>query len=191
VEIQRGFLSFMPPELMGCHVGASPAHATGRVQPLDFRASVAVVGHLGVELDPAKLDDGDRAALTDWIAFYKHWRDLLHGGQVWLGDGGDGLVWQAQGTREHFLVFAHQLTPPQRRRPQPLALPFLDDAPRAVTLLLGSGFGGAYRYPLPPFFTAMLRAPQHFAGSWLRYAGLPMPMLRAEGTAIFLVEKEK
>ncbi|NJS14371.1 MAG: alpha-galactosidase, partial [Sphingopyxis sp.] len=71
VDIQRGFLSFMPPELMGSHVGASPAHATGRVQPLDFRASVAVTGHLGVELDPAKLSEGDRVALADWIAFYK------------------------------------------------------------------------------------------------------------------------
>ena len=27
-QIQRGFLAFLPPELMGSHVGASPAHAT-------------------------------------------------------------------------------------------------------------------------------------------------------------------
>jgi alpha-galactosidase len=188
VAIQRGFLAFMPPELMGSHVGASPAHATGRTQRLDFRASVAVTGHLGVELDPAKLSDADRAGLADWIGFYKHWRGLLHGGQLWLGDGGDGLVWQAQGAHDRFLLFVHQLTPPQRRRPQPLALPFVDDAARRVTLLRATGLGGAYRFPLPPLFAAMQDGPQRFAGSWLRGAGLPLPMLRAEGAAVFLIE---
>ena len=188
VDIQRGFLAFMPPELMGSHVGASPAHATGRTQPLGFRAAVAVTGHLGVELDPAKLSDRDRAELADWIAFYKQWRGLLHGGQLWCGDGGDGLVWQAQGPRERFLLFAYQLTPPLRRRPQPLALPFLDDMPRAVTLLRGTGLGGAYRQPLSPLFSAMQAAPQRFEASWLRHAGLPMPPISAEGAAIFLIE---
>ena len=187
IDIQRGFLSFMPPELMGSHIGASPAHATGRTQPLDFRASVAVTGHLGVELDPATLTDADRAALMDWIVFYKQWRGLLHGGQVWLGAGRDGLVWQAQGRADRFLLFVHQRTPPQRRRPQPLALPFLGDGTHAVTLLRGTGLGGAYPYPLPPLFTAMQTAPQPFAGNWLRHAGLPMPMLKAEGAAVFLI----
>lgn len=189
VPIQRGFLAFMPPEVMGSHVGASPAHATGRTQRLGFRASVAVMGHLGVELDPAKLNDADRAALSDWIEFYKDWRSVLHGGIVWQGAGGDGLVWQAQGHPDRFLLFAHQLTPPQRRRPQPIALPFLDDAPRAVTLLRTVGMGGPYRMPAPPLFAAMQETPQRFSGSWLRAAGLPMPPLRAEGAAIFLVER--
>ena len=147
-----------------------------------------MTGHLGVELDPAKLSDRDRAELADWIAFYKQWRGLLHGGQLWCGDGGDGLVWQAQGPRERFLLFAYQLTPPLRRRPQPLALPFLDDMPRAVTLLRGTGLGGAYRQPLSPLFSAMQAAPQRFAASGLRPAGLPMPPVSAEGAAIFLVE---
>ena len=191
VDIQRAFLAFMPPELMGSHVGASPAHATGRTQRLAFRASVAVTGHLGVELDPAQMNDKDRTELVDWIAFYKDWRDLLHGGQVWLGDGDDGLMWQAQGTRERFLLFTYQLTPPLRRRPQPLVLPFLDDADRAVTLLRGTGLGGTWHQPLPPLFAAMQEAPQRFTGSWLRHAGLPQPSLRAEGVAVFLVETEK
>jgi alpha-galactosidase len=97
-------------------------------------------------------------------------------------------VWQAQGTPERFLLFAYQLTPPLRRRPQPLLLPFVDDGARAITLLRGSGLGGAWHQPLPPLFAAMQTAPQHFAGSWLRHAGLPLPPLRAEGAAIFLIE---
>jgi alpha-galactosidase len=189
IAIQRSFLAFMPPELMGSHVGASPAHATGRIQPLGFRASVAITGHLGVELDPAQLSDADRTELTDWIAFYKRWRDVLHTGQVWLGDGGDGLVWQAQGTADRFLLFVHQRTPPLRRRPQPLPLPFVGDAHRRVTLLRGVGLGGPYGIGVPPLFDALQGAGQLFAGSWLRAAGLPLPALTAEGAAVFLVEQ--
>jgi alpha-galactosidase len=39
VSIQRGFLQFMPPEVMGSHVGACPAHSTGRMQSMPFAAA--------------------------------------------------------------------------------------------------------------------------------------------------------
>jgi alpha-galactosidase len=189
IAIQRSFLAFMPPELMGSHVGASPAHATGRMQRLGFRAAVAMTGHLGIELDPAKMSDKDRAELAEWIGFYKEWRGLLHSGQVWLGDGGDGLLWQAQGTAERFLLFAYQTQPPLRRRPQPVTLPFIADGPHRVRLLRSSGMGGAYRQPAPPLFATMSATGQAFDGSWMRAAGLPMPPLRAEGAVIFLIER--
>jgi Cd2+/Zn2+-exporting ATPase len=67
VSIQGGFQAFFPPELMGAHVGASPAHATGRRQSLGFRAGEALPGHFGVELDPAKLPETERAELAGWI----------------------------------------------------------------------------------------------------------------------------
>ncbi len=188
IAIQRGFLAFMPPEMMGSHVGASPAHATGRVQPMGFRAVVAMTGHLGVELDPAKLSEGERAALAQHIEFYKNWRDLLHGGQLWLGDGGDGLLWQAQGRADRMLLFAWQTAPPLRRRPQPLPLPVIGDGPHRVSLLFSSGLGGPYRIAAPALFAAMQAEPVTLDGSWLRHAGLPMPPLRAEGAAVFLIE---
>ncbi|MFM6930869.1 MAG: alpha-galactosidase, partial [Novosphingobium sp.] len=50
IGIQRGFLSFLPPEIMGSHIAASPAHATGRRHSLAFRAAMAMAGHLGVEM---------------------------------------------------------------------------------------------------------------------------------------------
>ena len=74
VPIQRGFLQFFPPEIMGAHIGTAPAHSTGRSQSMGFRAAVALPGHLGVELDVRKLDDANRAEITHWIAFYKQWR---------------------------------------------------------------------------------------------------------------------
>lgn len=186
VPVQRGFLAFLPPEVMGSHVGASPAHATGRSQSLGFRAGVAMPGHFGVELDPRKLDDADRAELAGWIAFHKQWRDLLHHGRVWLGDGADGLVWQAQGTADEFLLFAIRSAPALDRRPQPLLLPFLVDAPRcAIELLRIAGGEGGHAAHRPPLWDG---GAQTFAGSWLAHAGLPLPPLKAESVAIFHVK---
>ena len=181
-SIQRGFLAFLPPELMGAHLGASPAHATGRSQSLGFRAAVAMPGHFGIELDPRKLDERDRAELTDWIAFYKHWRGVLHGGQTWLGEGADGLVWQAVGSAEEFLVFVLRTDPPLDRRPQPLRLPFLAEASATDLQLLRIG-GGTRGYAAHR--PALWDRPQRFTGSWLAQAGLPLPPLKAESVAIF------
>lgn len=186
VPIQRGFLNFLPPETMGAHVGASPAHATGRSQSLGFRAAVALPGHFGLELDPRKLDPRDQAALAEWIDFYKHWRHLLHGGRTWLGQGADGLVWQAVGGPEEFLLFAIRTAAPLDRLPQPLPLPLLAGQASCDIRLLRIG-GGERGYPAAkaPLVEVMREAPHAFTGSWLAHAGLPLPPLKAESVAIF------
>lgn len=182
VPIQRGFQAFLPPEVMGAHVGASPAHATGRSQSLAFRAAVAMPGHFGVELDPRQLSAAERDELAGWIAFHKQWRHLLHGGWTELGQGADGLVWQAAGQANEFLLFAIRTAPAQDRRPQPLRLPFLADA-AACTLDLLRIAGGEHGHAAhaAPLFAAPVR----LAGSWLARAGLPLPPLKAESVAIF------
>ncbi|MBN8502258.1 MAG: alpha-galactosidase [Sphingomonadales bacterium] len=182
VPMQRGFLSFLPPELMGAHVGASPAHATGRSQSLGFRAAVALPGHFGVELDPRQLPADERAELADWIGFYKRWRHLLHGNSTWLGEAADGLVWQAAGTASEFLLFVIRTAPAQDRRPQALRLPFLaSHAACALSLLriAGGQAGHAAHHP------AVFDARSSWTGSWLANAGLPLPPLKAESVAIF------
>ena len=180
VAIQRGFLNFLPPETMGAHVGASPAHATGRSQSLGFRAAVALPGHFGVECDPRRLSDADRAELTDWIGFYKHWRGLLHGSRVWQGEGADGLLWQAQGREDEYLLFVIRRDPPADRRPQPLRLPFLDgEAHYTLDLLRVAGTCT----PLPT------DVPDRLTGSWLAQAGMPLPPLGAESVAIYHVRR--
>lgn len=185
VGIQRGFLAFLPPEVMGSHVGASPAHATGRTQSLAFRAAVAMPGHFGIELDPRRLDDADREELADWIAFHKQWRGLLHSGSLSLGEGPDGLVWQAQGRSDEFLLLAYRTTPALDRRPQPLKLPFLAEAGQCEIELLRIASGRQqHAIPLP----AVWQSPASLTGSWLAHAGLPMPPLGAETAAIFHVK---
>jgi alpha-galactosidase len=180
--IQRGFLNFLPPEVMGSHIGASPAHATGRTQSLAFRAAIAMPGHFGIELDPRRLDDSARAELADWIAFHKRWRGLLHEGHTWLGKGADGLIWQAQGRADEFLLFAIRTTPALDRRPQPLKLPFLVAAESCTFDLLRLASGNQqHAIPVPDLWQGSAT----FTGSWLARAGLPMPPLGAETVAIF------
>jgi alpha-galactosidase len=166
VAIQRGFLQFMPPELMGAHIGAAPAHATGRVQSLNFRAGVALPGHLGVEFDVRNAVGDERDTLKRWIATYKAHRDLLHSGQVWLGDAGDGVLWQAHGTPDRLLLFVIRMTPTTQRYPPSLRLAMLDR-------------DGAYDV-IPA------KGPSwRVSGAWLDGAGLALPAMRAEQVRLY------
>jgi alpha-galactosidase len=188
VGMQRGFLAFLPPEIMGSHVGASPAHATGRSQALAFRAAIACTGHFGVELDPDSLDETDREELARWIAFYKQWRDLIHGSRVHMGQGADSLRWQAHGTDDRKLVFCIRTTPAQDRRPQPVPLPFAGEAKQWKVSLLELAEHREHGLPRAELFDRMGREPVNFSGSWLASAGLPLPVQKAESVAIFLLE---
>ena len=164
VSIQRGFLQFMPPELMGSHVGASPAHATGRSQSMDFRGSVALPGHFGVELDVRKLDDGDRIELADWIAKYKAHRDRLHHGKVWQGAGDDGLLWQAHGVADALLLLVYRVAPQSHRHAPVVKLPMLDSSRRYLI----DGI--------------------EYSGAWLNQHGLALPPMKAETSLMFDVK---
>jgi alpha-galactosidase len=74
---------FLPLEVLGSHVGPSPNPITGRRLSMDFRAKVAIFGHMGVEADPARMSEAERANLTTHIALYKAWRVVLHQGALW------------------------------------------------------------------------------------------------------------
>jgi alpha-galactosidase len=156
VAIQRGYLQFFPPELMGSHVGAAPAHATGRIQTMRFRNHVALPGHFGVELDLRKLGDRDLERLGEGIARYKALRDRLHTGQVWQGEGADGLLWQAHGSAEALVLMVTRIDPQTQRHAPGLRLPMLDPARR-------------YRID-----------ETEYAGAWLVQHGLALPPLRGE-----------
>ncbi|MFM6831119.1 MAG: alpha-galactosidase [Novosphingobium sp.] len=189
IGIQRGFLAFLPPEVMGSHIAASPAHATGRCHSLAFRAAMAMCGHLGVEMDPRTLSAQERNELADWIGFHKQWRDLLHAGRVWLGEGADGVVWQAQGASDECLLFVIRYEPPQDRRPQPLPLPFLEAGSWNVRLLRIAGGDAGHAAHSAPLFDTMKSAPVVLDADWLRANGLPLPPAKAETVTLFHLRK--
>nr|WP_315232503.1 alpha-galactosidase [uncultured Albidiferax sp.] len=180
VQIQHGFGQFFPPEILGSHIGTTPAHTTGRSQSLAFRAAVAMTGHLGVELDVRHLDASTRSALTAWISRYKNWRDQLHHGRVWRGEAADGLVWQAHGDSDDMLLFVYRCQPTSHRYTPPLRLTMLDPQARyLVEQLVAIAEDGAVQSPAP-FFDQLQADGVELHGAWLGQAGLSMPRATAE-----------
>jgi len=82
LRIMPAWAQFLPLEVLGSHVGPSPNPITGRRLAMDFRAKVAVFGHMGVEADPARMTDKERETLAAHIALYKQWRGVLHSGDL-------------------------------------------------------------------------------------------------------------
>jgi alpha-galactosidase len=80
LRINDSWFDMLPPVVTGNHVGPSPNPITGRQLAMDFRAKVAVFGHMGVEANPAAMSNADRETLAAHIALHKHWRAVLHYG---------------------------------------------------------------------------------------------------------------
>jgi alpha-galactosidase len=193
VGIQRGALQFIPPEIMGAHIGPAPAHTTGRSQSLDFRAAVALPGHMGVETDVRRLDPSQRDSLKQWIALYKQLRGHFHTGKVWCGEVGDGMVWQAHGDEaaRDLVVLVYRLTPTTHRYTPPLRLPMLNESLIYGVQRIDST---AREWTSSPLDEALRGAsendPVFVHGAWLVQAGLALPRMLAESAAIYRIVVE-
>lgn len=91
-RIMAAWSQFLPLEVLGNHVGPSPNPITGRRINMDFRAKIALFGHMGVEADPARMSERERDCLAAHIALYKAWRCVLHSGALWRLDHPDSGV---------------------------------------------------------------------------------------------------
>lgn len=85
-RIHHGATMLLPPDVLGTHVGASPAHNTGRRIPMAFRVAPTLFGHMGVEADVTAMNERDRAVLRHGIDTYKTYRDLVHTGRFFRVD---------------------------------------------------------------------------------------------------------
>lgn len=83
--IQWGFGLFLPPEVMGAHIGPAHSLTTGRDTSQMYRALTAMFGHFGVEADVRLLSVAERQQLAEWIALHKTRRADFHCGRsrVW------------------------------------------------------------------------------------------------------------
>lgn len=87
--IARGAKRLMPPEMLGNHIGSRINHITKRSHSLAFRASTAIFGWLGVELNLLTATPDELTRLTEVIARYKILRPLLHYGNSFTEDHPD------------------------------------------------------------------------------------------------------
>ena len=186
--IQRGFGLFLPPEVMGAHVGASPDHGTGRRTSIDLRALTALFGSMGVEADVRAFSERERAALKDWIAVHKAHRALIHGGRVLRQEHPDpGAVATMVADGGGALASFAQLARPFRAGLDPLRLVGLDPAASyRVRLLNPPQLSEAGRRRTP----ALLGGGTILAtGRMIETGGLPLPILRPGQIAVFLLER--
>ncbi|WP_314426398.1 alpha-galactosidase [uncultured Microbacterium sp.] len=89
LSIQRYTGLLLPPELMGAHITSETVHSTGRVTDLDLSASIALLGHFGIERDISVADADDRARIAAWVDYAKRIRPLVATGRVVHVDGTD------------------------------------------------------------------------------------------------------
>ena len=83
IRIQYGTSFGYPISTVGSHVSAVPNHQTGRVTPIEARATVAMAGTFGYELDLGKLSEGEKEEIKKQVAFYKENAALITGGEYY------------------------------------------------------------------------------------------------------------
>ncbi|MDI4636963.1 MULTISPECIES: alpha-galactosidase [Halomonadaceae] len=183
VHIQRGAGRFLPPELLGAHIGPAHAHTTSRRTSLAFRASTALFGHLGLELDVSRLDHDERAVLRGWTERHKALRGLLHGGISWRLDCLDPHQ-QAHGVvspaADEALFNVSQLAMPRHALPASQPLAGLDPTRRyRVELLELPEHPERRMKALPAWIDAQLNRGETLeaSGEQLMMLGLALPVL--------------
>ncbi len=187
LRIMRAWLQFLPLEVLGNHVGPSPDPITGRQLAMDFRAKVALFGHMGVEADPRAMSEDDRAVLAAHIALYKEWRGTLHSGDLWRlehSDPGVSGLMVTHGPKA--LALAAQTGFAAQFDVAPLRLKGLDPAAMYRVTLPEPWPGKASRY---------LASPDHWrqgltlSGTALMTQGLALPLTHPETAWLVALER--
>ncbi len=80
LSIQYGTSFCYPVSTMGAHVSQCPNEQTGRVTPIDTRATVAMSGTFGYELDVNKMTDAEKEAVKRQIGEFKENYDIIQNG---------------------------------------------------------------------------------------------------------------
>ncbi len=192
LEIQRGASLFVPPEILGSHISASPNHQTGRRHTLAFRALVAMAYHLGVELNPLELTADENDELKLYIETYKRLRGVLHApGANFRMEPVDGrYVWGAA-SADKIVVIVAQGRQMVGEQPSPLKLP-------ASVTKLGGTWTITNTLPAKPEFIRISEGQKKLLSGNISFelsnaglAGLPLPMLKPESALLLELEPAK
>ncbi|MDO4913317.1 MAG: alpha-galactosidase [Bifidobacteriaceae bacterium] len=128
-DIQRYTSLLVPPEMIGEHVGASPAHSTHRATSQEMRMATSFFGHMGIEWNLLQEPQENIDKLGVWVQSYKRYRDEFASGIVVHGDAQDSAV-RVDGVlnqqRSHGIYRFTQLTTSQTYPAAPIQIPGLD-----------------------------------------------------------------
>ncbi|MBT1167061.1 alpha-galactosidase [Bifidobacterium simiarum] len=201
VDIQRYTSLLVPPEMIGEHVGASPAHSTHRPTSQRMRMATAFFGHLGVEWNLLREPQEAVDELAEWIAEFKKHREWFAIDTLVHADTGDPAV-RLDGVvkpdRSAAIYRFTQLTTSATYPAAPVHLPGLKPEstyliqPVPVNVSLGGGWNSAAgggelesaangQTPLGWWNADGIRLP----GAVLESTGLRMPSLNPANAVLF------
>ena len=180
--IQHHTSLLVPPEMMGCHIGAPTAHTTNKTSSLTFRAITAMFGHLGIEWNLLQATPTEREELRAVVALHKELRPVLHTGHVifttMLSDSGGeylahGVVSPDLGRA---VVAVSRLVDQSVGAPPKLHIVGLDHRRRyTVSSVLGQPHGGDYVI-------------SHHSGYDLEHNGLEILPMHPESAVLLTLE---
>jgi alpha-galactosidase len=189
IAIQRGLSLFMPPEMLGSHIGSPTCHTTGRKHALSFRASTAMFGWLGIEWNLLSLNDRERDGLSKAIGTYKVFRDLLHTGDVFRGDHPDSSVY-VHGViavdKSEAILSVSRLHSSHTNHTAPVTMQGLDAESKYDIQILPMG---TPRWALHRALPEWISNGVVLTGQQLSVLGLHMPALLPESTVLFHISK--
>jgi alpha-galactosidase len=191
-RIQRGFLHFLPPELMGAHVGDARSHTTGRVSTMGLRTLSALFGHFGIEADLLALSENELGELRRAITFHKSHRAWLHQAAVTSIDHPDpaiSAVWAHSQDGSCGLISVAAVDRTATAVPSPLRLPDLQ--PEALyELSVESAWSPAEQ-------SGKRASTLHRPGTWLRVpgralatTGMSLPLLAPGSGALWAIRRQ-
>ncbi len=189
---QAGFLSFLPPEVMGVHVGDARCHTTGRVAHLPLRTLNALFGNFGLEADLLALNEDDSHHLKAALAVYKAQRHWLHAASTTVIDHPDPallITLAAAADGQQALVSVVALQQPLQAITAPLRLPGLSPI-------------AAYAVNLHPLWSPPARAgktltalqqsqtPLVLPGAAWASSGIALPILQPGSGLLLCVQRQ-
>jgi alpha-galactosidase len=127
--MQNAALQFLPPEIIGSHVGPRHCHTSGRNLSMAFRATVAASAHMGFEMDMHELNADEQSELRRWTKFYKANRALLHTGRQYRLDTPTSETianMTVSNDKKQFILFSGSIETHRDETIQPLRLAGLD-----------------------------------------------------------------
>ena len=191
-HIQRGASFFLPPEVMGCHVGPADCHVTGRRLSIAMRAATAFTGHMGLELNLLTERESDLAQLKDAIALHKQHRALLHNGELYRLDMPPHMLTTGVVAHEknEALFSVAYLTSEKNVLPDRLCFAGLDAARRYRLKLIWPRNWSAIKGPSAIEQSRINEGGAMFSGAALMAVGLQLPASNPETVLLFHLTAE-
>ena len=181
MRIQMGFSHWLPPELMGAHVGPRWSHTSGRGTHPQLRALVASWGHFGMELDLTRLDEAEREVLTEAVSRYKRDRAIWHRGALHRLEHPDPnlmAVMAVAPDRARARAVVVQADRPRAAVPAPLRLPGLE--PDRTYRVTAHSIDPITAHATRRFANPLAEGGVILPGAALARAGVQLPVLFAQ-----------